>query len=324
MASLDSPVDGVRLARRRQCRDQLVSWLHAFGESRMVLIKHWLLFVLEPAVEVQQRFMQQPPSPSPKPVSPTFKPLTPDPVQNYKPFVPTPIYQPPQQQQPQMPIYQPPQQQQPQMPIYQPPQQQQPQMPIYQPTQQQQPQFSPQPVQQQYVPPPVQTHFAPLPVYTPQPAASRALSVAPQEMVNTVYRAAPPNVDRLFNTANADLQRDAEVPNYQPAPQTLVRRYSQQFDNYNPQYSNQQPQSGFQPGYQQQPQSQNYQNFSGQQQNYYKQPQAQQSRHVSWNPELKQTQHYAPQSTNEFRRYLSYMLRSMNNLNVVHYPVSGR
>ncbi|OQV19448.1 hypothetical protein BV898_06439 [Hypsibius exemplaris] len=180
----------------------------------------------EPApVFEPQRFLQQPPSPSPKPVmaAPIFKPQTPEPIQNYKPFVPTPIYQPPvPQQQPQnvAPAVPP-------QPVYQPA----PQPAYVPPPVQPQPQFNPQPAYQpQWTPPPPNQplRFPPLPQPqyappSPTPSFRRAQSVA------------PPLEQR-------DIQQDADVPYYQPAPQTVVRRYSQQFDNYSPQYRPQQPQ----------------------------------------------------------------------------------
>ncbi|GAV08046.1 hypothetical protein RvY_17797-3 [Ramazzottius varieornatus] len=164
---------------------------------------------------------------------------------------------------------------------------------------------------QQYQRPPSQFQFSP----TPTPTFSQQMQQQLQtpEFVSSIHRAGPPVLTPTppsynsyvptgsqFDTSRSDIQADAGVPMYQPAPTTVTRRYSTPYDSMPQQFYQQQQQAT---SYQQQ------QNYSGyaQQQNYYQggQGQGQGSKTVSWHPELKKTLHYSPQSTDEFRNYYS-------------------
>ncbi|XP_055343378.1 proteoglycan 4-like isoform X2 [Paramacrobiotus metropolitanus] len=140
---------------------------------------------------------------------------------------------------------------------------------------------SPKPTPPMFKPPTPEPVPSFRPQFTPPPPTP-----AP---VHSVYRAAPPVAD--FQVMNDNAAMDADIPNYQQAPQSVVRRFSQpavELANVNYYPSSPVPQ---QPPWLNQPK-----------QNFYKQPSPAGERHVSWHPQLKNVDHWSPQSTDEFRR----------------------
>lgn len=134
----------------------------------------------------------------------------------------------------------------------------------------------------------------PTPFFKPQ------FSPEPITPIHSVYRAAPPAASdySMLNDNDANVAIDANIPNYQPAPQSVVRRYSQPSVEFGG--------AKFYPPAQQSPEPQLPPWLSkGPTQSYAYNQQEQSGppgRHVTWHPETKQADHWTPQSTDEHRR----------------------